>query len=108
MKLATEVFGEVVVAHAPEELSGEQAERLGGALSSLERRRVVFDLDHAELIDSAGLTALVDAQDALLADGGDLKIASTNAINRKILEITRLDQRLEIFESVVDAVRSFG
>jgi hypothetical protein len=30
-----------------------------------------------------------------------------NAVNRKILDITRLDQQLEVFESVIDAVKSF-
>jgi anti-anti-sigma regulatory factor len=38
---------------------------------------------------------------------GDLKIATSNPINRKILELTRLDQQLEVFDSVVDAVKSF-
>lgn len=38
---------------------------------------------------------------------GDLKIATTNSINRKILEVTRLDEQLEVFDSVIDAVKSF-
>jgi anti-anti-sigma regulatory factor len=36
-----------------------------------------------------------------------MKIAVANPANRKILEITRLDQQIEVFESVVEAVRSF-
>ena len=39
---------------------------------------------------------------------GDLKISTSNAANRKILEITRLDQQLEVFDSVIDAVKSFA
>ena len=39
--------------------------------------------------------------------GGEVKIATTNSANRKILEITRLDQHLEVFDSVIDAVKSF-
>ncbi len=39
--------------------------------------------------------------------GGEAKIAATNLNNRKIFEITRLDQQLEVFDSVVDAVKSF-
>jgi hypothetical protein len=38
---------------------------------------------------------------------GDLKISTSNASNHKILEITRLDQQLEVYESVLEAVRSF-
>jgi hypothetical protein len=28
-------------------------------------------------------------------------------VNRKILEITRLDEQLDVFDSVIDAVKSF-
>jgi anti-sigma B factor antagonist len=59
------------------------------------------------MLDSTGLSTLLDAQDELRAHGGDLKIATTNNVNRKILEITRLDQRVEVFDSVIDAVKSF-
>jgi hypothetical protein len=38
---------------------------------------------------------------------GDLKISTHNLANRKILEITRLDQQLEVYDSVIDAVKSF-
>ena len=68
---------------------------------------MVVDLDGTETLDSAGLTALLNAQEALRELQGDLKIATSNAVNRKILEITRLDQQLEVFESVIDAVKSF-
>jgi hypothetical protein len=37
-----------------------------------------------------------------------MKICTTNATNRKILEITRLDERLEVFDSLIDAVRSYS
>ena len=47
-------------------------------------------------LGGATLGALLDAQEALRRAGGDLKIASTNPSNRKIFEITRLDQQLEV------------
>lgn len=108
MKLPTEVFGEVVVVHTPEELGGESAGLLESFLTSLERSNVIVDLDGSETIDSVGLEALLSAQEALRALNGDLKIATSNAANRKILEITRLDQHLEAFETVIDAVKSFA
>lgn len=108
MNLTTEIFGEVGVVHAPDDLTGDQAARLSSQLANLERRKIVLDLDFVETLDSEGLTALVDSQEALLGQGGDLKITTTNATNRKILEMTRLDQRLEVFDSVIDAVKSFG
>ena len=107
MNLPTEIFGEVIVVHTPDELGADQVDGFEARLSTLERNKVVLDLDGTEAIDSAGLTALLDAQDKLRQDGGLIKIATSNHFNRKILEITRLDQQLEVFDSVIDAVKSF-
>lgn len=107
MNLPTETFGDVVVVHTPDEFGADQAQPFEAFIVSLPQPQVVIDLDNTESIDSAGLTALLDAQDTLRELGGDAKIATTNVYNRKILEITRLDQQLEVFDSVIDAVKSF-
>lgn len=108
MKLPTEVFGDVVVVHTPEELGADTAAQLEKYLTSQERSNVIVDLDGSETIDSGGLEALLSAQEALRALQGDLKISTSNAANLKILEITRLDQQLEVFDTVIEAVRSFA
>jgi anti-sigma B factor antagonist len=108
MKLPTEIFGDVVVVHTPEELGSETAGQLEKFLTSQERSNVIVDLNGSETIDSQGLEALLGAQEALRALAGDLKISSSNSANLKILEITRLDQQLEVFDSVIDAVKSFA
>ena len=107
MNLPTEIFGNVVVIHSPDELSADQSEVFQKYLTTQERQNVVLDLDNAESITSEGLEALLDAQDNLRLQTGDLKIATTNFVNRKILEITHVDEHLEVFESVIDAVKSF-
>ena len=107
MNLPTELFGAVAVVHAPDELAFDQAGQFTSFMGALERTNVVLDLDGAESLDSAGLTAILDAQDSLRHLGGDLKIATMNPSNRKILEITRLDRQLEVFDSVIGAVKSF-
>jgi len=107
VNLPTEIFGDVLVVHTPEELGGDQAGQFAKHVPTLERHNVVVDLDQTEILDSAGLTALLEAQSALRAQGGQLKIAATNPANRKILEITRLDLQLEVFASMIDAVKSF-
>jgi anti-anti-sigma factor len=108
MHLPSEIFGNVIVVHAPEELNEDHVANFASYFASLERNQVVLDLDGNELLDSAGLEALMASRDALFEQGGDLKIATTIKANRKILEITRLDRQLEIFESVIDAVKSFA
>jgi anti-anti-sigma factor len=107
MNLQTEIFGNVVVVHTPEELGAEQSDAFEAFVPTLERSNVVLDIDMTETIDSKGLTAMLSVQDKLRDSGGEVKVATTNANNRKILEITRLDQQLEVFDSVVDAVKSF-
>lgn len=107
MNLPTEIFGDVIVVHAPEDLGSEQADGFQAYLATLERSKIVLDLDDTETLDSAGLTALLDAQDKLRSEAGEIKISTSNTANRKILEITRLDQHLEVFDSVIDAVKSF-
>jgi anti-sigma B factor antagonist len=107
MKLPTEVFGDVVVVHTPEELSDDLKAQIEDFITTLDRRKVIIDLNGTESIDSSGLEALLKVQDMLRTDQGDLKISTNNKINRKILEVTRLDEQLEVFESVIEAVKSF-
>lgn len=108
MKLPTEVFGEVIVIHAPEEIGEDTAHQLEEFLTSQERCKVILEMDGTETLDSVGLTSLLIAHEILRDQHGDLRISTNNKVNRKIFEITRLDQQLEIFESVLDAVRSFA
>lgn len=107
MNLPTEIFSDVVVVHAPEELGADQCDGFAAHLGALDRSKVVLDMDATEMIDSKGLTALLDVQDKLRDAAGEMKIATTNATNRKILEITRLDQQVEVYDGVVEAVKSF-
>ncbi len=107
MNLPTEIFGNVIVVHTPEELGSDQAEAFEAYVPTLDRRQVVLDLDGTETIDSQGLAALLTVQESLRNGGGEVKVATSDATNRKILEITRLDQQLEVYENVLDAVRSF-
>jgi anti-sigma B factor antagonist len=107
MQLPTEVFGDVAVVHAPDEVGEAQSSALLSFCIGQQQSQLVLDIDAVEMLDSAGLTMLLDSQEQLRTRGGDLKIATTNNVNRKILEITRLDQQLEVFGSVIDAVKSF-
>lgn len=107
MQMTTEIFGNVIVVHSPEELGGDQAEEITRYLSNVHPEQLVLDLDGTEMIDSRGLVALLDVQESLRADGGNLKLATNNAVNRKILELTRIDRRIELYDSVIDAVKSY-
>jgi anti-anti-sigma factor len=107
MNMPTEVFGDVIIVHAPEELGDDAAVAFQSYVTTLDQQKVIVDLDGTESFDSKGLESLLAAQEELRLEAGDLKIISSNAVNRKILDITRLDQQLEVFDSVIDAVKSF-
>ena len=74
MNYPTEVFGDVVVVHTPEELNEDQASPFGVYVGGLEQKKIVLDLDNTETIDSVGLKALIDNQTRLRDEMGMLKI----------------------------------
>ena len=110
MQFSTETFGNVLVAHTPDELTDETVHAFLGALEDpIEQGQVniVLQMDRSDIFDSVGLSALVELQDDLRQRGGNLKITGLEAPGRKIFEVTRLDSRFDLFESVIDAVSSF-
>lgn len=110
MAIQTEIFGRVLVAHMPEELNEETARDLMNMLETPVANgtvSVVAQMDRTESLDSAGLTALLDLRDELRQHGGNLKICNLTETGEKIFELTRLDDHLDTFDSVIDAVASF-
>lgn len=69
--------------------------------------RLVIDLEKVTFIDSSGLTTLISGLKSARLAGGDLRVANPGDEARTILELTRLDQVMQIFPSVEDAVSSF-
>ncbi|MCH9656139.1 MAG: STAS domain-containing protein [Planctomycetes bacterium] len=110
MQITTEIFGNVLVAHTPDELTDDTSDDFVNSLSDAinqQHYQVVLQMDRSEVLDSAGLTALLDLQDLTREKGGNLKISGLEEPGKKILEMTRLDQRIDIFDSVIEAVASF-
>lgn len=110
MQITTETFGDVVVVHTPDDLMEETArllaEAVGGHLQK-GNSAIVLQMDRTDSFDSAGLTAIVDLQDLARQGGGTVKISGLPDLGRKIFEVTRLDRRFDLFDSVIDAVASF-
>lgn len=110
MQITSETFGDVVVVHTPDDLMEETARLLTDAVEGHLRKgssAIVLQMDRTDGYDSQGLTALVDLQDHARQSGGAVKISGLADPGRKIFELTRLDQRFDLFDSVIDAVASF-
>lgn len=109
LKITTETFGDVMVVHAPGELTSDTAHKFVDAVTEATRRgpnAVVLELDQTERFDSVGLESLIDLQERLHETGGKLRLCGLSESGRKIFQITRLEARLEAFDSVIDAVAS--
>ena len=70
--------------------------------------RVVLDMQHVPLIDSAGLELLLDTQTDFQQRGGALKLAAVNALCEEILQISGVANQVEIHNEISRAVGSFA
>jgi len=110
MTIATERFGDVLVAHTPDDLTEETVAGFADALTTSinsGQANVVLQMDRSDVFDSIGLESLLDLQDQAREKGGNVKVCGLDETGRKIFEVTRLDQRFDLFDSIVDAVASF-
>ncbi|MCH2114013.1 MAG: STAS domain-containing protein [Pirellulales bacterium] len=68
---------------------------------------VVLDMHEIPLVDSAGLEALLDVQQAVQSMGGSMKLATLSPLCQEILRITEVEQHVEAYHDVKTAVGSF-
>jgi anti-anti-sigma factor len=79
---------------------------LGGSAGTGEE--VVIGLEHCEFIDSMALAALVREHDRIGEDGGSLVMAAPTDQVRRVLQVSRLDTRGLVFDTVEEAVAGVG
>lgn len=70
--------------------------------------KLVFNLRHVPLIDSAGLELLWDTRDHCMRRGGMMELAAPNSLCRDIISCTALADQFVIFDDVLSAVGSFA
>lgn len=110
MAITTETYGDVSVARLEDELTLDNVSRFEAVLDQpMEEgiRNFVIDLEKTEYLDNAGLEAFDDLIARLEKSGGRVKFSGPGPSCRKIFELTRFDRRVDIFDSLIDAVRSF-
>lgn len=72
------------------------------------KARVVFDLSRTTFIDSEGLQAMTWAAARCEPLGGKAVVAAPDINCQKILEMTRLDRRLESYPDTAAALKSLA
>ncbi len=89
---------------------GEGLDRLREAVGVLidgGQARIVLDLEETTHVDSATLGELVAARRRAAAAGGRLVLAAPRGKVRDLLDLTRLNRLLDVYESRRDALTSF-
>lgn len=100
----------VVVKRMPERLNLKQARlfmREIAPLLNADRPQIVFDMSHVRQLDAAGVDMLLHCMSEVMKRDGDLKLCTLSPQAAVVLELTRTERLFEIYESAVDAVRSF-
>lgn len=103
--------GAVDVVSGSDALNAGNIEAARGTLISCTtsgRPRLVFDMQHVPLVDSAGLEVLLETRQTCCDRGGLMHLSGVNPLCRDILRVTGLDSEFEIFDDVVSAVGSFA
>ncbi|HEX2955929.1 MAG TPA: STAS domain-containing protein [Chitinispirillaceae bacterium] len=72
------------------------------------KTKIILNLVDTSYISSLCLAVIVNAKKRLVAKQGDIKIALVNQLVKNLLEITNLVKKVELYESVDDAVASFS
>jgi anti-sigma B factor antagonist len=111
MKIQEEIKGKVLVLKLDGELMG------GDELKPFQERiyksiregmtRVIVDMAQVKWMNSSGLGVLMAALTSLRSSEGDLKLANVPDRVKRPIQITKLDQVLQMFDSQEAAEKSF-
>lgn len=90
----------------------ESASQVAMAIALLEAEapgQIVIDLRDVDLVDSAGLRVIVDAETRARRDGRSLTIAANpEGIVRRLLTLTTLDMRIPVIDGPAPAASHDG
>ena len=76
-------------------------------VSTASASNLVIDLSAVDFMDSSGLAALVQGMRRCRATGGRFCLSNPQQPVRMVLELTRLDQAIDIFADEQEAIASF-
>jgi len=101
----------VVVKRVPERVNARTARLFWVDIQpflSIDRPQLVFDFSSVVQLDAAGVEMLLRCMSEVHSRDGDLKLASLSEQAAVVLELTRAERLFEIYETPVEAVRSFS
>jgi anti-anti-sigma factor len=109
MNILSEDYDHVSVLSLTGELTYDTVELLRKQVDQRLEQKVrffVIDLEHTTFLDSQGLETLLWVQEQCDERMGQVRLCKPDETCRKILQITRLDGRFDVFENVTEAVKT--
>lgn len=111
MNMTETVLGEVLILKLEGELmGGDEAkpfqERIYESIRE-GKTNVVVEMSGVKWMNSSGLGILMAGLTTLRSSDGDLKLACLSERVRRPIEITKLNQVLQIYETIDEAINSF-
>ena len=109
MKLSYEDHKSVTVLTVSGELTTDQSDSFRRACQERFNagiRDIVLDMEYLTLLDSAGLELLLWLLDEVADRNGQVRLVKPDDTVRKILQLTRLDRRFNIHDSIESAAKS--
>ena len=111
MQTSVEQRGDVIAVHVSGSVDGHTAEDLQHVFSrevEAGHHHLVADYGGVDYTSSAGLRVLLATLKQTRSRGGDLRLAAPHPEVRKVLDLSGFTSILSVFDTVDDAVRSFG
>jgi anti-sigma B factor antagonist len=90
---------------------GEESSQLRSKIKEVlaeGKTRLILDLANVSYIDSAGLGTLVAGYTSAQNQGASMKLANLTKKFKEQLQITKLITVFEVYETVAEALKSFG
>jgi len=111
METSVDQRGGVIAVHISGSVDGLTAEDLQRVFSGevgAGHHDLVADFGEVDYMSSAGLRVLLATLKQTRSLGGDLRLAGPHPEVRKVLDLSGFTSILKIFDTVDDAVASFG
>jgi len=111
MKVVNTYRGDLALLALSGELNSDSVGRLNEAVATAfneQKRDFVIEVSEVTSVDSAGLQALSDLQRQCEEQLGMLRVCNADATLRKILEMTRLDRRVNQNRTLEEAVEELA
>lgn len=72
------------------------------------KNNLILQLKNVSYVDSSGLGAIFDSYKQVVEKDGQLRILNPNIDVKRVLDITKISKKIEIFNNEEEALKSFS